>query len=77
MTKFHRCIGHANVPTLQKMVKEGVVEGIELTKTKMPTCKVCIKAKHAQASFPKQQSSPPTSQYGEQVHCNVWGPAQV
>jgi len=46
ITEFHRCMGHINHNDLKKMVKEGLVKGVDDDLNSMPKfCKNCIEAK--------------------------------
>ncbi|CDO71000.1 hypothetical protein BN946_scf184844.g4 [Trametes cinnabarina] len=75
--EFHRRMGHAYPPTLRKMVSEGVVTGIELDAAEVDFCEVCIQAKQTREPFPKERLSPRAEAYGDRVHTDVWGKAQV
>jgi hypothetical protein len=77
MTKFHRCMGHANPQALQKMISEGVIEGVEIIDKEIPICDACICAKHSRKPYPQESKTPPCTRYGERVHSDVWGPAPV
>jgi hypothetical protein len=77
LLELHRRMGHAHAAELCHMVSNGMVTGVELTETEMPTCETCIASKHTETSFPLERSSSPASQYGELVHCDVWGPAST
>jgi hypothetical protein len=77
LLELHRRMGHAHAAELRRMVSSGIVTGIELSETDMPTCETCIASKHAETSFPSKRSSPPATRYGELVHCDVWGPAST
>ncbi|KAL7278122.1 hypothetical protein ACG7TL_008093 [Trametes sanguinea] len=71
--EFHWRMGHAYPPILQKMVSEGVVTGVELNAAEVNFCE----AKQTREPFPKERSSPRAEKYGERVHTDVWGKAQV
>jgi len=70
-------MGHINHDDLCKMVKEGMVEGIELDFNSKPKfCKVCVKAKADCKPFLKK-SEMVYMAYGEKVIADLWGPARV
>ena len=77
LQEFHIRMGHANVKGLLRMVKEGVVEGITLTTTKMDQCDTCVEANQQRAPIPKTRSTPLVESYGDHIHSNVWGPADT
>jgi hypothetical protein len=58
ISELHRKMGHINHDNLRKMVKEGMVKGIELDFSSKPEfCKVCIKAKADRKPFPKKSKT--------------------
>jgi len=70
-------MGHINHDDLHKMVKEGMVTGINVDLDSKPEfCEACIKAKADQKPFPKK-SGTVYSKYGEKVIADLWGPVQV
>ena len=75
--EFHRQMGHAYLLTLQKMIWDGVVTGVDLEVAEVEFCEVCQQAKQTQAAFPKECSSPCATKYGQRVHTDVWGKSQV
>ena len=69
-------MGHINHDDLTDMVEKTMVTGITLTSEKKEEfCEVCIKAKAARKSFPKEATGPKPKAYGEKVVSDVWGPA--
>jgi hypothetical protein len=77
ISELHRKMGHINHDDLRKMVKEGMVEGIELDINLRPEfCEVCVKAKADRKPFPKKSETVYTA-YGEKVVADLWGPARV
>ena len=71
-------MGHINQDDLQKMVKEGMVKGIDLDLTStLDFCKTCIAAKATRKSFPKRSTAENVKAYGDKVMADVWGPAEV
>lgn len=77
LTELYHKMGHAYALALKAMVKQDVIEGIELINTEVPFCKTCVKAKQSWKPFPKERSSPPATTYGQRIHSDVWGKAQV
>ena len=78
ITKFHRHMGHINHDDLKKMVKEGLVKGVDVDLNSTPEfCKTCIEAKAIQKPFPKESSNKSIKAYGDKIMADVWGPAKV
>jgi Reverse transcriptase (RNA-dependent DNA polymerase)/gag-polypeptide of LTR copia-type/GAG-pre-integrase domain len=78
ISQLHRIMGHINHDDLRKMVKEGIVEGINLDMDSKPEfCDVCVQAKATRKPFPKKSTSDRVKAYGDKVTADVWGPAQV
>jgi GAG-pre-integrase domain len=78
ISQLHRLMGHINHDDLRTMVKDGIVEGIDLDMDSKPEfCDVCVKAKATQKPFPKKSTSDRVKAYGDKVSTDVWGPAQV
>ena len=78
ISQLHRLMGHINHDDLRTMVKDGIVEGIDLDMDSKPDfCEVCVKAKAARKPFPKKSTSERAKAYGDKVSADVWGPAQV
>ena len=71
-------MGHINHDDLQKMVKEGLVKGVDLDLNSKPDfCQTCIKAKATQKSFPKMSTKENIKAYGDKIMADVWGPAEL
>ena len=78
ISQLHRLMGHINHDDLRTMVKNGIVEGIDLDMdSRLEFCDVCIKAKVTRKPFPKKSTSDRVKAYGDKVSADVWGPAQV
>jgi hypothetical protein len=70
-------MGHVNFKDLQKMVKQGMVTGIDLDFDSKPDFfKACVKAKMMRKPFPKWSETKYTK-YGDKVISDTWGPAPV
>jgi hypothetical protein len=71
-------MGHISHDDLCMMVKDGIVNGIDLDMDSKPEfCNVCIKAKVTQKPFLKKSMSNRVKAYGDKVSTDVWRPAQV
>ena len=72
---WHNRLGHVNPDKLKHMVKEGLVNGLQLAgDTKMPFCETCQFGKHSRKSFPK--TAVRSERVLEIVHSDVCGPLQ-
>ena len=76
--QWHRRYGHISPTTLHRRSKGGIVDGLSIDQSTMPsnTCEACIQAKQAHKPFPgeaKNRSEVP----GERVMSDVWGPTRV
>ena len=70
-------MGHVNHDDLHKVVKVGMVTGIELDYNSKPEfCEACIKAKATHKPFPKK-SQTKYKNYGDKVIADTWGPSPV
>jgi hypothetical protein len=77
ISELHRKMGHINHDDLRRMVKEGMVKGVELDYNSKPEfCEACIKAKADRKPFPKE-SKTVYEKYGDKVVGDLWGPARV
>jgi hypothetical protein len=77
INELHKKMGHVNYDNLCKMVKDGMVSGIDLDLNSNPDfCEACIKAKATRKPFPKK-SETKYQNYGDKVVADTWGPAPV
>src|SRR6266540_1960002 len=78
ITVLHRRMGHINHDDLKKMVKEGLVKGIDLNlNSTLDFCKMCVEAKATRKPFPKKSTTENVKTYGDKVMADIWGPAEV
>ncbi|KAI6101848.1 hypothetical protein F5141DRAFT_984499, partial [Pisolithus sp. B1] len=74
---LHECMGHMSFDATRSMLSKGLVEGVEITsQPSNDYCETCIKAKITQIPFPTETTNH-ALRYGEWIHTDVWGPAQV
>ncbi|PFH45135.1 hypothetical protein AMATHDRAFT_129543, partial [Amanita thiersii Skay4041] len=70
-------LGKQRYETLQQMVKDGVVTGVDLDLSSKPDfCPTCISAKAARLPFPKTSTSDRAKAYGDKIVADLWGPTQ-
>jgi hypothetical protein len=52
--QLHHCLGHIHGPAATRLIKENIIEGIEvITGEELSFCEACTKAKHVHESFLK------------------------
>ncbi|THH04537.1 hypothetical protein EW146_g10150, partial [Bondarzewia mesenterica] len=66
---LHRWLGHISVETAKKLVKDSIIDGIDLDKlsTEMELCSACVQAKMMHVSFLKERTHARTTRYGELI----------
>src|SRR5277367_3151728 len=76
--QWHRRYGHISTTTLDRISKRGIVDGLSIDQSTIPsnTCEACIQAKQAHKPFPKEAENR-SEVPGERVMSDVWGPARV
>jgi hypothetical protein len=64
---------------IHQMIKSSAVMGIQLDESSDPEfCEACVKAKIKRLPIPKQRSDArAVKKYGDRIHSDLWGPAQV
>ena len=76
--QWHRRYGHISIATLRQLDKEGLVNGLKIDQSSIPSqsCVACIQAKQAHQPFPQEAENRSVIP-GERVISDVWGPARV
>ena len=76
--ELHRCLSHIAVSSAHKLVTSNTITRVKLDPD-IPDadCEACIFACAAALPVPKVRIGPPTQNFGDEVHTDVWGPAQV
>ncbi|PPQ83632.1 hypothetical protein CVT26_000950 [Gymnopilus dilepis] len=80
LDQLHRRMGHISPSIAQKLVEKGFVTGVRLESTPSGDpvfCESCVYAKATRKSVPKQREGERASEFGGEVHSDVWGPAPV
>ncbi|KAF9012583.1 hypothetical protein BDQ17DRAFT_1232391 [Cyathus striatus] len=71
-------MGHIAPHATWELISEGLISGIELTDTDEPLqCDVCIQVKASHCSVPKERYGPQAKAFGEEVHPDIWEPADT
>jgi len=77
ISEAHRKLGHIAHSAIRYAITQNLITGIDLDLDSKPEfCEPCAKAKSARQPFP-QESQTRATEYGEQVHWDLWGPASV
>ena len=72
ISQLHHLMGHINHDDLHTMVKNGIVEGIDLNMdSRLEFCDVCVKAKATQKPFLKKSMSDRVKAYGDKVSADI------
>ena len=76
--ELHQHFGHITVSSARKLVTSSAIKGVELDPD-IPDadCEACIFACAAALPVSKVRIGPPAQNFGDEVHTDVWGPAQV
>jgi hypothetical protein len=78
MSNLHRRMGHIAHQSIQNMIKDEAMTGMQLDKSEPEFCEACTKAKIKRLPLPKKRSDArAVKKYGDRVHSDLWGPAQV
>jgi hypothetical protein len=78
ITTMHRCLVHIALDSIRKMVKKGIIEGVQLIDGSATiTCKACEQAKVTRKEIWKECEAPLSDVLSEEIHSDVWGPSPV
>lgn len=76
--QLHCRMGHIAPEATRRLVKEGLVEGIQLDETiEMGSCDSCEHAKTTRKAIKKVHKVPRAENLGDEIHSDVWGPSLV
>ena len=75
--QWHARFGHLSISALDRLKREGLVDGLEIDESSIPSrsCDSCIQAKQAHKPFPKEAENR-SSTPGERFMGDVWGPTK-
>lgn len=77
MMELHRRLGHISPASIERLVRDGRVDGIQLSDSMILPCDACAQAKIMRAPIPKARDSAREKTLGARIHTDVWGPAQT
>jgi transposase InsO family protein len=76
--ELHRRMGHIAPASARKLITNGLVTGIALDpNSREEHCEACIYARATREPVPKLRVSKQASQFGDEIHTDVSGPAEV
>ena len=71
-------MGHIAPEAVQKLVKEGWVNGVDLEEGgDFGSCESCEYAKTTKKPIKKERSAPRAAKFGDEIHLDVWGPSPL
>ena len=75
---MHRCLVQITLDSIQKMVKRGIVEGVQLIDNSATiTCKACKQAKATHKEIQKEHKALLSDALSEEIHSDVQGPSPI
>jgi hypothetical protein len=78
LTTMHRRLMHIAPDSIRKMVKKGIIEGVQLIDNSATvTCKPCEQAKVTRKEIQKECKAPLSGTLSEEIHSDIWGPSSV
>ena len=80
LEQFHRRMGHISPEIARKLVSQGLVTGVHLETTDSGNlffCESCIYAKSSRKPIQKVRGGERATEFGGEVHSDLWGPAPV
>jgi len=76
--ELHNRLGHIAPQALKDLIRHGIVDGVVLTDDSADfECKPCILAKSAKKSVPNVREGERAMEFAEEIHSDLWGPAQT
>ena len=80
LEQLHRRMGHISPESARRLVRDGLVTGIFLESTgpvKPFFCESCVYAKSSRKPISKVREGDRATEFGGEVHSDLWGPAPV
>ncbi|GBE84202.1 hypothetical protein SCP_0601800 [Sparassis crispa] len=76
--QLHRLMGHIAPRVARELVTKGLVRGVKLVESDEPKlCKVCIRAKSMRRPVLKEREGKRATEFGGEVHSDLWGPSRI
>ena len=80
LDQFHRRMGHISPEVARKLVTKGFVTGVSLDETESGNpffCESCVYAKATRKPVFKVRQGDRATEFGGEIHTDLWGPAPV
>ena len=80
LAQLHRHMGHISTGAAKQLVSKGFMTGIWLVEGAGGDqffCKSCVYAKATRKSMPKVRKGERATEFGAEVHSDLWGPAPI
>ena len=80
LDRFHRCMGHISFQNAKSLVKNKYITGVRLEYTPSNQklfCESCVYAKATRKSVPSVREGERASEFGGEVHSDLWGKSPV
>ena len=80
LDRFHLCMGHISFQNARSLVKNKYITGVRLEytpSTQKLFCESCVYAKAARKSVPNIREGKRASEFGGEVHSDLWGKSPV
>ena len=75
--ELHRRMGHIAPSAAKMLVVNGHVAGVTLIDLLEPLqCEPCIKAKSVRKAIPKVRQGEQATEFGQEIHSDIWGPTK-
>ena len=78
--QFHCHLGHISVTAARKLANDGFITGLQLETTPSGNkffCESCVYAKSTRKPVAKARKGERATEFGAEIHSDVWGPAPV
>ncbi len=78
--QLHRQLGHISPDVARRLVNNKLVAGVRLKETTAGNpffCESCVYAKATRKSVPKRRKGEQATEFGGEIHTDIWGPAPV
>lgn len=75
----HRRFGHIAIRAIRELISNGFISGVELVSSPEQElhCEACVRAKSTRKPVPREREGERATEFGEEVHSDVWGPSRI
>ncbi|OJT06204.1 Retrovirus-related Pol polyprotein from transposon TNT 1-94, partial [Trametes pubescens] len=74
----HCRFGHIAIRSIRELVSKGFITGVKLVRSgNSKPCEACIRAKSTRKHVPTERQGTRASEFGEELHSDVWGAART